>query len=201
MANRLAAGSIPGLTILSLAVGTIWMAGTGEVDAASVQGRATATVIAPTVVSTSFNIVVSMPAVTGRVGTSSASTPAPAATSASVTSTSAGDTTTVAGVSVTPLEGGTAYSFSVGGDTTSSYVVELPSATSAASSAAASLAPASSAASDATAPGAAIALPTGSAGLILAAQPLTGGGRLSIVISQAPSDVVPGAVSLSVNYN
>ena len=151
--------------------------GPTQVDAASARGSANATVLAPSVIAPSVTIVMPAPNMVARSGAlgapSESSAAAPSAGNSSVVA-------TVAGVQVSSVEGGNALSFSMGGDTTSSYVLNLSSST----------------------PGtAAAAAPSPSSSLIVAPAAMSGNGRLAIVLSQAPSELMPSALSLTVNFN
>ncbi|WP_151447125.1 hypothetical protein [Lacisediminimonas profundi] len=158
------------------------VASTAEVDAASAVGRASATVVNANFI-TPVNISVARPSIiSGQPSVATSQGPAIASVIAGGEGLS--NVVRIAGVAVSSVDGGSALSFSVAGDTTSAYVVQLASPQSG------------------SAPGDSLELlGTGSPSLILAAQPLMGSGRLAIVFSQAPSDLVPGAISLSVNYN
>ena len=163
------------------------------VDAASALGRANATVIAPAIISP-VNISIAMPSIVARTSSTSRSATAGTVSTASVSAdlgTELARIVTVAGISVESLDGGTSLSFSIAGDTTSAYVVQLTPAGNAGSP------------EGAQGAGAANGQPaSGNApGLILATQPLSGSGRLSVVLSQGPSELLAGAISLSVNYN
>lgn len=130
------------------------------------------------------NIAVAFPSITTtRVSTGNVPTTASLIAGAG----GGGDMVTVAGLSVSSGGDGSTVSFSVAGDTTSAYVVEL--------------APPGGAGTADTAGNNSSALPSSTSSLILTSQPLSGSGRLAIVLSQAPSDLIAGAISLSVNYN
>jgi hypothetical protein len=99
---------------------------------------------------------------------------------------------TVAGISVANGGSGSTVSFSIAGDTTSAYVVELAQPQSGAG------APGGTGADTGSN---SVSAGSGTSSLIVSSQPLSGSGRLAIVLSQAPSDLIAGAISLSVNYN
>lgn len=155
-----------------------------EVPAASALGRANATVMTPSVVAP-VSVSVAMPSVVTRVATARATANRMASASVIGSGLAGTDMITVAGVAVERLGDGAVLSFSVAGDTTSAYVVHLGASDSPAQPFAAGAGTASD------------ALP----GLILTAQPLSGSGQLSVVLSQTPSELIAGAVSLSVNFN
>lgn len=165
--------------MLVLSAGLV--AGPTQVDAASARGSASATVITPSVISiSSVSVVVPSPNVVVSSGASSMPSVSSVSTASGGPAGTASDVMTVAGVQVTPVDGGSALSFSMGGDTTSSYVLQLSS----------------------TAPqGGGAGAAAGGSSLIVSPPPLSGNGRLAVVLSQAPSDLTRDAVSLTVNFN
>ncbi|MDO9219247.1 MAG: hypothetical protein Q7U14_18400, partial [Lacisediminimonas sp.] len=169
------------------------IASTTDVSAASAVGVANATVIATPSSVSPINISIALPSINTRPPTPSGSTPTTAALIGGAADGSS-DTVTVAGISVANGGTGSTVSFSIAGDTTSAYVVELGQAQSGG-------ARPDGATQANTAAGGAGSSGSGTSSLIVSSQPLSGSGRLAIVLSQAPSDLIAGAISLSVNYN
>ena len=184
------------------------IASTADVSAAAAVGPASATVIAvtntvsPVSISVAAplsisptNIAVAFPSIT-TTSVRSGNVPTTASLVAGAGA-GGGDLVTVAGLTVSSVGAGSTVSFSIAGDTTSAYVVEL------APPGGSAVAPRASqpGTSPIIADGPASNVPGSTSSLILTSQPLSGSGRLAIVLSQAPSDLIAGAISLSVNYN
>lgn len=194
----------------ALAAFPLLLIAAGETGAASTLGVARATVIAPVSIP-SVNFTVAMPPLIVRPPSSSAAPASPASALSESLGGNAGTASTpanpvIAGVAVSGIDGNV-VSFSIAGETTSAYVVQLAPSPSQAAAPGTSVAASSTLAGNAGGAttsqptGSQAAAPGGSSGLILSAPPLNGSGRLSIVLSQANSQLVPGALSLSVNYN